>query len=170
MIISGGSGTSAVVMNILQSPGKIMIVYQYRNSVRHIYTDGRDHPRNLELTWNGHSIGKWDGDTLIVDTVGLRDESWLDTGGHEHSSQLHVVERFRRVNEGTLEIERTLTDPIALAAPFTTKVSLRLRPDLDLNENMDGRQFDCTQFMVRKPGFGEGENGLLGIFEPTIEK
>ena len=100
---------------------------------------------------------------MVVDTVGLRDESWLDTGGHEHSAQLHVVERLRRLDERTLEIQRTLTDPIALAKPFITNVTMRLRPNLDFNENMDGRQYDCTQFMVRKPTFGEGENGLLGI-------
>jgi hypothetical protein len=163
MIISGGSGTAAAALEILQTPGKITMIFQYRNSVRHIYTDGRDHPKNVELTWNGHSIGKWDGDTLVVDTVGLRDESWLDTGGHEHSPELHVVERFRRSDEQTLEIERTLTDPVALAKPYTIRVAVKLRPNIDLNENMDGRQFDCMQFMVRKPAFGEGENGLLGI-------
>ena len=162
-IISGGSGAAPAQIEILQTPGKIIMIFQYRNSVRHIYTDGREHPKNLQLTWNGHSIGRWDGDTLIVDTIGLRDESWLDTGGHEHSAQLHVVERFRRLDERTLEIQRTLTDPIALAKPFITTVTMRLRPNLDLNENMDGRQYDCTQFMVRKPAFGEGENGLLGI-------
>lgn len=170
MIISGGSGTAAVVMEFIHTPGKLMIVYQYRNSVRHIYLDGREHPKNVELSWNGHSVGKWEGDTLVVDTVGLRDESWLDTGGHEHSTDLHVVERFRRTDERTLEIERTLTDPVALAKPFTTKVTLYIRPEMDINENMDGRQFDCTQFMVRKPFFGEGDNGLLGVGEPTKDK
>ncbi|MCH8267111.1 MAG: hypothetical protein IH846_06315 [Acidobacteria bacterium] len=164
-IIRGGSGATGVTMAIIQTPGKVLIIHQYRNSVRHIYTDGREHPKALENTWNGHSIGRWDGDTLVVDTVGLRDESWLDTGGHEHSTQLHVVERFRRVSYDTLEIERTLTDPIALAKPFTATASLMLSPDVDLNEN--GQQYDCTQFMVRKPFFGEGENTLLGIHEPT---
>ena len=76
---------------------------------------------------------------------------------------MHVVERFRYVAAGSLEIERTLTDPVALAKPFTTRIVLKFSPDRDLNVNMDGRQFDCTQFMVRKPFFGEGEGGLLGI-------
>ena len=164
-VISGGSGAGPVLMDILETPGQLVIVYQYRNSIRRIYTDGREHPKILQLTWNGHSIGNWDGDTFVVDTVGLRDESWLDTGGHEHSPKLHVVERFRRTDEDHLEIERTLTDPVAIAKPFTATVTLRLRPNLDINENMDGRQYDCTQFMVRKPAFGEGENGLLGIFD-----
>ena len=156
----GNGGSSA---EILQTPGQVIVVYQYRNAVRHIYTDGTEHPKHPQLTWNGHSIGKWDGDTLVADTVGLREESWLDSAGHEHSAQLQVVERFRRVDADHLEIERTLNDPVSLAKPFTKTVVLRLNPKYDLNENMDGKQYDCMQFMVRKPGFGEGEGGLLGI-------
>ena len=102
----------------------LIVIAERRNGVRYIYTDGREHPRTLEATWNGHSIGKWDGDTLVVDTIGLRDESWLDSDGHEHSTQLHVVERFRRATAGTLEIERTLADPIALAKPYTSRTVL----------------------------------------------
>lgn len=150
-------------IQILQTTNQVIIIYQFRNSVRRIYIDGREHPKNLQATWNGHSIGKWDGDTLVVDTIGLRDEAWLDEAGHEFSPQLHVVERFQRVNEKTLEIQRTLTDPVALAKPYTIRVALRSNPDYDLNDNMDGRQYDCAQFMVRKPAFGEGEGGLLGI-------
>ena len=162
-IIIGGSRADPALIEIIQTPGKIIILFQYQHEVRYIYTDGREHPKNLELTWNGHSIGRWDGDTLVVDTIGLRDESWLDTGGHEHSTQLHVVERFRRVDAETLEIERTLTDPIALAKPFITTVSLKSISDRDLDENLD---YDCTQFMMRKPAFGEGIGGLMGISEP----
>jgi len=146
---------------ISQVPGKVILVYEHRNSVRYIYTDEREHPKNLEETWTGHSIGKWDGDTFVVDTIGLRDESWLDSAGHEHSTQLHVVERFRRVDTDTLEIERTLADPIALAKPYTSRIVVTRNPTYDLNENMDDD--DCTQYMVRKPAFGEGTNGLLGI-------
>jgi hypothetical protein len=164
-IIQGGSGASGVRIALIQTPGKVVIIYQYRNSVRHIYTDGRGHPEGLERTWNGHSIGTWDGDTLVVDTIGLRDESWLDTGGHEHSSQMHVVERFRRTSYDALEIERTITDPLAIAKAFTAKTTLKHSPEVDLNEN--GQQYDCLQFMVRKPFFGEGDNTLLGIYEPT---
>ena len=164
-IIVGGSRAEPVMIEILQTPSKLILLFEYHHEVRYIYTDGREHPKNLELTWNGHSIGRWDGDTLVVDTIGLRDESWLDTGGHEHSTQLRVVERFRRVDAETLEIERTLTDPIALARPFTTTVSLKLSPDRDLDENING-VYDCSQFMMRKPAFGEGINTVLGISEP----
>ena len=150
-------------IEILQTSDQVIIVYQLRNSVRRIYTDGRQHPKGLQAAWNGHSIGKWEGDTLVVDTVGLRDEAWLDEAGHEFSQKLNVVERFHRLDEKTLEIERTLNDPIALAKPYTVRVTVRLNPEFDLNDNMDGRQYDCMQFMVRKPAFGEGEGGLLGI-------
>jgi len=160
-LISGGSRGGLI--EIIPTPGKVIILFQYQHEVRQIFTDGREHPKNLELTWNGHSVGRWDGDTLVVDTIGLRDESWLDIGGHEHSTQLHVVERFRRVDAETLEIERTLTDPIALAKPFTTRIVLKFSPDRDLDENGG---YDCTQFMMRKPAFGDGEGGLMGISEP----
>jgi hypothetical protein len=148
-------------MEIIQTPSLVTIIYQHRNSIRYIHLDERDHPRPLELTWNGHSIGRWDGDTLVVDTVGIRDETWITSDGHEHSAQFHVVERFQRLNAGSLEVERTLTDPVALSKPYTGKVSLRWNPKYDLNENRG--QNDCSQYMVRKPGFGKGMGGLLGI-------
>ncbi len=160
LIATGGGG----LYEIIQTPSKVILLFQYHHEVRQIFTDGREHPKNLELTWNGHSIGRWDGDTLVVDTIGLRDESWLDSAGHEHSTQLHIVERFRRVDAETLEIERTMTDPIALAKPFTMGVVLKLSPDKDLDDNINGG-YDCTQFMMRKPAFGEGIGGLMGISE-----
>ena len=155
-----GSGPG---VEIIQSPGVVTLVYESRNAIRHIYTDGREHPRNLELTWNGHSIGRWDGDTLVVDTVGLRDESWLDSVGHEHSPELHVVERIRRVDAATLEFERTLTDPVAFEGTFADQAVLKLTPRYVWKQNMDD---DCTQYMIRKPAFGEGLGGLVGIGEP----
>jgi hypothetical protein len=150
-------------LQIIPTPGLVTIVYESRNAIRYIYTDGREHPENLELTWHGHSIGKWDGDTLVVDTIRLRDESWLDAVGHEHSTELHVVERFRRVDAATLEFERTLSDPKAFEGAFTDRVVLKLNPRYGWKQNLDD---DCTQYMVRKPGFGEGLGGLLGVGEP----
>lgn len=147
-------------IEIIQTPTMVIMLYSYRHEIRYIYLDGRDHPENIELTWNGHSIGRWEGDTLVVDTIGLRDESWLDNVGHEHSDQLHIVERYRRLDFGRLDLDRTLTDPVALEKPFTTHAVARLTPDRDYNEYST---YDCQQFMVRKPAFGEGENGLLGI-------
>jgi hypothetical protein len=166
-------GGTANAIQILQSPTKVTILYQFRHEIRNIYMDGRGHPEDLQTSWNGHSIGKWDGDTLVVDTVGLRTPAWLDKSGREFSPRLRVVERYRRVSADRLELERTLSDPIALARPHTTRAIMRLSTSVDLNENFNGKQYDCTQFMVRKPNFGEGggdTDGLMGISEPTSEK
>ena len=159
---TAGGGNSAI--EITQVPGILILVYDSRNSVRYIYTDGREHPKPLDPTWNGHSIGRWDGDALVVDTVGLREETWLTTDGHEHSDQLHVVERFRRLDAGNLEIERTLTDPKALAKPYTSRTILSLNPKYKLFQIPAYN--DCTQYMVRKPAFGKGIGGVLGISDP----
>ena len=159
-INTNGGGGGLV---ILQLPDRLTLIYEQRNAVRYIYTDGRPHPQPLELTWNGHSVGRWDGDTLVVDVQGIRDEGWLDTAGNEHSDQLHVVERWRRLDSNTLEVERTLTDPIVMESPYTYNTTLRFSPRYTLRN--DTRNDDCTQYMMRKPSFGEGINGILGIFE-----
>ena len=148
------------VIEIRNARNKVWMIYQFNQEVREIYTDGRKHPEVVEddlLTrwWNGHSVGSWDGDTFVVDTANLRDEVWLDNVGHEHRD-LHVVERFRRVDAETLEVERTLTDAMALAKPYTTKTTLKLRPDVTFQENVV-----CDQYYMRRLGFGFG--GLLGI-------
>jgi len=148
------------VIEIHYAPRKLWLIYQYNHEVRQIFIDGRKHPEDIEYEpfsrwWNGHSIGSWDGDTFVVDTTNLRNETWLDNTGHEHG-KLHVVERFRRIDADTLEIERTLTDPVALAKPWTTRATLELAPDHTLQENVI-----CDQYYVRKLGFGFG--GLLGI-------
>jgi hypothetical protein len=91
--------------------------------------DGRGHPTDSDPTWMGHSIGRWDGDTLVVDTVGINDQSWLDGFGHPHSEALHVVERFRRVNHDTLEVSLVYEDPKVYTKPWIGKVTFHLNPD-----------------------------------------
>ena len=148
------------LIQIAYAPRKVWMIYEYNQEVRQIFTDGRKHlpvdPDDLlSQWWNGHSVGTWDGDGFVVDTTNARNETWLDNLGHEHR-QLHLVERFRRLDAETLEIERTLTDPIALAKPFVTTATLKLTPNLTFQENVI-----CDQYYARKPGFGFG--GLLGI-------
>ena len=147
-------------IQIAYAPRKVWVIYQFNQEVRQIFTDGREHPEVIEddllsMWWNGHSVGSWDGDTLVVDTTNIRNETWLDDQGHEHR-KLHIVDRFRRVDAETLEIERTLSDPIALAKPHKTYATLKLRPNLAFQENVV-----CDQYYERKIGFGFG--GLLGI-------
>jgi hypothetical protein len=92
------------------------------NSYRIIYMDGRSHPANLHPTNYGHSIGRWEGDTLVVETIGLNEKFWLDTRGTPHTSQLKFTERFTRVDMNTLEYQATIDDPGAYTAPWTTNV------------------------------------------------
>jgi hypothetical protein len=116
-------------MQIVQIPGRVLILFG--RDVRQVYTDGRDHPKNLQTTWMGHSIGHWEGDTLVVDTVGIKDNNWIDRMGHTHSDQLHVVERFRRADDKTLNLDMTLDDPKAFTKAWTAQRTFRMRPATD---------------------------------------
>src|ERR1700680_4400582 len=96
---------------------------------RQIYTDGRKLPVDPQPTWLGYSVGKWDGDTLVVDAIGFNDKSWLDASGHSHSEAMHLTERFRRLDFGHLEIQITIDDPKNYSKPFTIKSNQRLLAD-----------------------------------------
>ena len=96
------------------------------HSFRQIFMDGRKHPAELDPTWFGHSIGHWEGDTLVVDTVGFNDKFWFDRRGHPHTEQLHVIERFTRKDMGHMEIQITVDDPGAYSKPFTLTFNARL--------------------------------------------
>jgi hypothetical protein len=98
-----------------------------------IFLDGRAHPSDLDPTWRGHSIGTWDGDTLVVDTVGFNQKSWLFLMV-PHTTKLHVTQRFRRLDLGHLEIETTYDDPDTFNKPSTFKVVNILAPDENVDE------------------------------------
>ena len=107
-------------MEILMTPGKVTIVAEWMSQVRHIYTGGRGHPKadELEPTFNGHSIGRWEGDTLVVDTIGLRSDTLISQQGLGHSDVTRVIERFRLKGE-LLENAITIIDPKMLTHPWT---------------------------------------------------
>lgn len=98
-------------MQIVELPGRTLMLFG--RNIRQIYTDGRPHPANVRPTWMGHSIGKWDGDAFVIDTVGISDVDWLDRMGHPHSDKLHLIERFQRVDARTMTMNLTIDDPIA---------------------------------------------------------
>jgi hypothetical protein len=111
-------------MEIIQLPASQRIVMIFEGAThiwREIYMDGRAHPEDdrLNPTYLGHSVGRWDGDTLLIDVVGFNENSWLDYFGHPHTDKLHVGERFSRPNKNTLHYEATVTDPGAYTRPFT---------------------------------------------------
>jgi hypothetical protein len=113
---------------IRQTAQSVYILSELDHWVRRIYTDGRTHPDGYPVTWMGHSIGKYDGNTLVVDTTDINDKTWIDPLGHPHSDALHLVERYRRVNHDTLEIEFTFDDPKTYARPWTGKKVYQLQP------------------------------------------
>ncbi len=120
---------------IIQTPGLIVILYEANAGIRQIFTDGRSLPGNdAEPWWFGYSIGKWDGDTLVVETKGFRDDVWLDVEGSPLTESGRMTERFRRINYGTMEIEITVDDPKAYTKPWTVKVTHRIMLDTELIE------------------------------------
>jgi hypothetical protein len=111
-------------MEIIQLPEQKRIIMIFEGAThiwREIHMDGRPHPEGdaLNPTYLGHSVGHWEGDTLVVDVVGFNEGTWLDYFGHPHTDLLHVVERVSRPNKGTLHYEATITDPGAYTQPFT---------------------------------------------------
>jgi hypothetical protein len=119
---------------IVQTPGLVVILYEGWTIYRQIFTDGRRLPKDPNPAWMGYSAGSWDGDTLVVDTAGFNDKSWLDLMGHPHTEALHVVERFRRSDLGRMETQITIDDPVAYTKPWTVTESSRLLPDTELLE------------------------------------
>jgi hypothetical protein len=108
---------------IIQTPGLVVILYEQLNLFRQIFMDGRKLASDLNPTWLGYSTGKWEGDTLVVETSGFNDRTWLDTEkGHPATEALHVTERIRRKDFGNLEIVATIDDPKAYTKPWTTTI------------------------------------------------
>lgn len=120
---------------IVQTPGEIVMLYELDNTRRQIYTDGRPLPADPQPAWLGYSVGKWDGDALVVDTAGFNNKSWLDVSGLPHSEALRVQERFRRRDFGHMDLQLTVEDPQVLTKPVTIKVTELLLPDSDLLES-----------------------------------
>jgi len=121
-------------IEIVQTPKKVVILYESWHIYRSIPTDGRAHPKDLDLSWFGNSVAKWEDDTLVIDVTGMYDKTTLDTVGHPHSDELHLVERLRRISPTTLSYEVTVDDPKAYVAPFKQSRVLQLRPGAELME------------------------------------
>jgi hypothetical protein len=120
---------------VVETPPYIYFLFEGNiHSYRQIFMDGRKHPANPDPTWYGHSVGHWDNDTLVIDTVGFNDLFWFDFVGHPHTEQLHTVERYTRTNLDTMTEEVTIDDPGSYKKPFTIVSSHRLLPGDELME------------------------------------
>jgi hypothetical protein len=123
-------------MQIIQTPKEVIELFEYDHTVRHIFIDGRKHPADVTPSYNGHSIGHWEGDTLVVDTIGLNGKNWLDRVGHPESAQMHILERIHRVDDKTLQVDFTFDDPKSYVKPWTAQVRFLLHPDWDILEHI----------------------------------
>jgi hypothetical protein len=123
-------------VKVVQTPDLIMFLHESRTIYRQIFTDGRPLPRDPQPTWMGYSVGRWDSDTLIVDTIGQNGRTWLDMRGLPATEALHVTERFSRPTIGRIDIGVTIDDPKAYTKPWTVKLRWSLLPDTDLIESI----------------------------------
>ena len=131
---------SSVPFKILQVPGMVVILYEAVHAYRQIFTDGRKIPENPQPTWFGYSVGRWEGDTLVVETTGFNDKGWLDNAGKPATDQLHVTERFIRKDFGNIDIQITIDDPKAYTRPWTVTQPLAFQADTELLEHLQRKQ------------------------------
>ena len=125
-------------MEIFQVPTRVVIIHEGGTVFREIYLN-RPHLKDLDPTYAGDSIGKWEGDTLVVDTIGFKDTTWVDFAGLPHSEAMHLIERIRRVNQDTLTDDMTIEDPMAFTKPITAQQVYKLKPDWEVQE------YACTE-------------------------
>ena len=129
------------------------------HTFRTIYTDGRSHPKDLQPTYYAHSIGWWEGDTLVVDTVGYNEGFWIDRGAAPHTDQLHTVEKFTRTDMASIRYEATIDDPGAYTKPWGGMMNLRLEAGTELFEYVCQQQNFAHELMV----------GALGHVDRTAQ-
>lgn len=136
---------------IVQTPQRTLILYEFQARFRQVFTDGRPHPKEIAFPgWFGYSIGKWEGNTFAVDTVGFNDKSWLDDFGFPHTDALHTIERFRRTDFGHMVADITIEDPKSYTKPFTVTVNFRLLPDSELIEDICDNERDAAHSSTSK--------------------
>jgi hypothetical protein len=128
-----------LVHKIVQTPGLTLMLIEVDNSYRQIYADGRPLPVNPQPSWYGYSVGRWEGDTFVVETNGLNDRAWIDASGHPRSEAMRMVERYHRRDFGHLDVEVVFNDPTFYTRPFGINVTHELQADADILE------YVCTE-------------------------
>jgi hypothetical protein len=130
---------------ILQMPGETVVLFEEFHKYRQIHTDGRKLPVDPDPAWYGYSVGRWEGDTFVVETSGFKEGSWLDNSGHPHTEALHTSERFRRINFGRMDLQVTIDDAKAYTRPWTSDtLHFLLQPDTELLEHLCENNRDLT--------------------------
>lgn len=127
---------------LIQTPGVIGILFENQRTFRLIYTDGRAHPKDPDLTWFGDSIAAWEGNTLVVDTVGITARTWIDTIGHEHSDQLHIVERFEPIDNNTIKWTVRYEDPVFFTQPWSITLPIKRQDTVIMSYSCEENEKD----------------------------
>jgi hypothetical protein len=172
-------------VKFVQTAGLLLVLHEGAPT-RQIFLDGRELPKDPNPSWMGYSVGRWEGDTLVVDSSGFNDRTWLDLTGHPHTEALHVTERFRRLDFGHIQLQMTFDDPRTYVKPWTIDVAVDFMPDTELlehvcNENekdhahLVGRLQDDKQDEVTVPATilakyaGAYRAGPLGQLRVTVD-
>ncbi len=135
------------LVKFVQTPGLLLALSEGgAPAVRQIFLDGRSHPANLQPTWMGHSIGRWDKDTLFIDTTGFNDKVWLE-GSRPQTEQLHIIERYRRLDRGRMSVEITIDDPGAYTRPWTIRRLLQLAEGEEIQEYLCNENHKTEHFV-----------------------
>jgi hypothetical protein len=137
-------------LKVVQTEDVTIFLHDSRTIFRQIFTDGRPFPRNPQPTWMGYSIGHWENDIFVVETIGQNGKTWLDMRGLPGTEALRVIERFTRPRIGHMDIEVTIDDPEAYTKPWTVKLSWQLAPDIDLIESICEENNKDKEHMVGK--------------------
>jgi hypothetical protein len=138
---------------IMKVSGRFIFHYEEYDTFREIWTDGREVPKDPDPSWNGYSVGRWQGDILVVDTIGFNGKTWIDNAGHSVTESMHLTERFKRIDHDHMAIDFTFDDPKSLTQPFTYKRVYTLHPDWEITE------YICTD--------EDKENFYKGIMAPA---
>jgi hypothetical protein len=136
---------------IVQSAGMLTFLFEIDHNFRRVFTDGRSHPKDLDQTWWGDSIGTYEGDSLLIDTTGISERSWLDTAGHQHSDKLHTTEKFTKTGPDSFAWTVTYDDPVYFTKPWSVTLNGK-REKYDIMEMicMDNNQ-DLPHYITSKP-------------------
>ena len=146
-------------MEVLMAPGQVTVIAEWNSQVRRIFTDGRPHPQDPDPTYNGHSIGRWEGDALVVDTIGLRSDTVFTQAGLEHSDAMRIAERFRMKGD-VLEDELTVIDPKMLTRPWTVVKRFKRAP-----KGFEMMEYVCEE-NNRNPVDASGVTGVVLTVPP----
>jgi hypothetical protein len=138
-----------IPFKMIQTPNELVVLYEEFNVYRQIFTDGRTLPKDPNPAWYGYSIGKWEGDTFVIETAGFKDPgTWLDNGGYPHTDALHLTERFRRPNFGTMQLDVAIDDPKAYPKPWkSATVHFKVLPDTELLEHLCENEKDAPHLV-----------------------